>query len=146
MIGVQVILIMSKVLQGGVVTKQKGLLPYLVSKQLISAWSTQIILYPYWDNRRDIRSNIPLRLKEFPRAKPKETSEGRRVYLTVYPESSPNKTLYHFNNHLAIVYLVILIDNLYVYSLGSVLCNTPLAPRKYCRVWFQYSIIKNDIM
>ena len=134
MIGVQVILIMSKVLKGGVVTTQKGMLPYLVSKQLISAWSTQIILYPYWDKRRDIRSNIPLRLKEFPRAKPEGTPEGRAVYLTVYPELSPNKTLYHFNNHLAIAYLVILIDNLYVYSLGSVLCNIPLAPRKYCRV------------
>ena len=33
-----------------------------------------------------------------------------------------------------------------VYYLGSVLCNMPLAPRKYWRVWFQYSIVKNDIM
>ena len=32
------------------------------------------ILYPYYDKRRDIRSNIPPRLKKFPRAKP----EGRR--------------------------------------------------------------------
>ena len=39
---------------------------------------------------RDIRSNIPLRLKEFPRAKPEGTPEGGGVYLTVYPELSPN--------------------------------------------------------
>ena len=28
-----------------------------------------IVLYPYYDNKRDVRSNILLRLKEFPRAK-----------------------------------------------------------------------------
>ena len=28
----------------------------------------------------DIRSNIPLRLKEFPRAKPERTPEGKGVY------------------------------------------------------------------
>ena len=32
----------------------------------------------------------PLPRKEFPRAKPKGTREGKGVYLTVYPESSPN--------------------------------------------------------
>ena len=48
------------------------------------------LLYPYWDKRRDVRSNIPLRLKEFPSAKPKGTPEGEGVYLSVYPESSPN--------------------------------------------------------
>ena len=50
------------------------------------------LLYPYWDERRDIRSNIPLRLKEFPSAKSEGTPEGKveGVYLTVYPESSPN--------------------------------------------------------
>ena len=35
-------------------------------------------------------SNIPLCLKEFLRAKPEGTPEGKGVYLTVYPESSPN--------------------------------------------------------
>ena len=50
----------------------------------------RVILYPYFYETRDIRSNIPLRLKEFPRAKPKGTPEGGGVYLTVYPESSPN--------------------------------------------------------
>ena len=37
-----------------------------------------------------MRSNIPLRLKEFLRAKPEGTPEGEGVYLTVYPELSPN--------------------------------------------------------
>ena len=55
------------------------------------------------------------------------------------------RTFYHFNNHEANVYLIIHIDNKSVYSLGSVLCNIPLAPRKYWRVWYQYSIVKNDI-
>ena len=49
-----------------------------------------IILYPYEDEMRDTGSNIPLRLKEFPRAKPKVTPEGKGVYLTIYPESSIN--------------------------------------------------------
>ena len=31
-----------------------------------------------------------LRMKEFRRAKPEETPEGEGVYLTVYPELSPN--------------------------------------------------------
>ena len=44
------------------------------------------------------------------------------------------------------MYLNILIDNYSVYSLGSVLCNIPLARRKYWRVWFHYSIVKNDMM
>ena len=54
------------------------------------------VLYPYKDERRDIRSNIPLRLKEFPRAKPGGTPEGKGVYLTVYPESSPNTDIISF--------------------------------------------------
>ena len=29
-------------------------------------------------------------LKEFPRAKPEGTPEGKGIYLTVYPELSPN--------------------------------------------------------
>ena len=37
-----------------------------------------------------VRSNIPLCLKELPRAKPEGTLEGEGVYLTVCPESSPN--------------------------------------------------------
>ena len=48
------------------------------------------VLYLYKDETRDIRSNIALSLKEFPRAKPEGTPEGKGLYLTVYPESSPN--------------------------------------------------------
>ena len=40
-------------------------------------------------------SNKPLRLKEFPRAKPEKTSEGEGVDLTIYPESSPNTDSSH---------------------------------------------------
>ena len=48
------------------------------------------ILYPSKDETRDVRSNLPLRLKEFPRGKPEGTLKGEGVYLTVYPESSPD--------------------------------------------------------
>ena len=34
---------------------------------------------------------VPLCLKEFPRAKPEGTPEGKGVYLTVYPELNPNR-------------------------------------------------------
>ena len=36
--------------------------------------------------------------KEFPRAKPEGTPEGKGLCLTVHHKSSPNRTLYHFNN------------------------------------------------
>ena len=39
---------------------------------------------------RDIRSNILLHLKEFPRANPEATPEGEGVYLTIYFKLSPN--------------------------------------------------------
>ena len=48
------------------------------------------IMYPYKNERRDIRS------KKFPRAKPEGTPEGGGVYLTVYPESSPNMDIISF--------------------------------------------------
>ena len=47
-------------------------------------------MYPYKDKRRDISSNISLGLKEFPRVKPDETQIGGGVFLTLYPELSPN--------------------------------------------------------
>ena len=37
-----------------------------------------------------MRANIASRLREFPRAKPEETPEGQRLYLTVYPEVTHN--------------------------------------------------------
>ena len=57
-------------------------------------------MYPYYDEWRDIRSNIPLSLKEFPRAKPEGTPEGGGLYLTVYPESSPNTDIISFQQLL----------------------------------------------
>ena len=39
---------------------------------------------------KDIWSNIPVRLEEFPRAKSEGTLEAGGVYLTVYPELRPN--------------------------------------------------------
>ena len=44
----------------------------------------------YFDLTRDIRSNKPLRLQDFPRASPSGTPSGEGVYLTVYPSSRPN--------------------------------------------------------
>ena len=46
---------------------------------LITMWSSP-----------ETRSNIPLCLKEFSRAKAEGTPEGEGVYLTAYPESIPN--------------------------------------------------------
>ena len=44
---------------------------------------------PYQDLTRDVRSNIPLRLQEFPWASPSGTLSGIGIYLTVYPSSRP---------------------------------------------------------
>ena len=52
---------------------------------LSASWGT--ICYALAETRH-LRKNIPLCLKEFPRAKPEGAPEGKGVYLTVYPESS----------------------------------------------------------
>ena len=39
---------------------------------------------------RDIRSNIPFCLQEFPQASPLGNPSGEGLYLTVYPLSRPN--------------------------------------------------------
>ena len=52
---------------------------------------------------------------------PEGAPEGKGVYLTVYPEFSPNTDSNHFNSHKANSFLISLIDNYSVYSLGSVL-------------------------
>ena len=41
-----------------------------------------------WDVGYTVK--IPIRMKEFPRVKPKVTPEGEGVYLTVYTVSSAN--------------------------------------------------------
>ena len=75
---------------------------YVLEKGLagVMTWDVnrdcRYILYPNWDERRDIWSNITLGLKEFPRAKPKGIPEGEGVYLTVYPELSPNTDIILF--------------------------------------------------
>ena len=48
------------------------------------------VLYPYKNERRDMRSNIPLPLKEFPRAKPEGTPECKGVYNDGISKSSPH--------------------------------------------------------
>ena len=42
------------------------------------------------------RSSIALCLMEFPRAQPEGTPEDKGLYLTVYPESSPNTDIILF--------------------------------------------------
>ena len=58
------------------------------------------ILYPYKDETRDIRSNITLCQKAFPRAKPEGTLEGKGLYLIIYPESSLNTAIISFYQSL----------------------------------------------
>ena len=41
----------------------------------------------YEGSTRDVWSNIPLRLQEFPWASPSGTPSGNGIYLTVYPSS-----------------------------------------------------------
>ena len=53
-------------------------------------------ILPYKDVTRDIRSNITICLKEFPRAKPEGTPEGKGLYLTVYSKWSPNTDIISF--------------------------------------------------
>ena len=61
-----------------------------------------VIMYPYQDKTRHIRSNITLCLKELPRAKPEGTPEGKGLYLTVYPEFSHNTDIISFKQSLGL--------------------------------------------
>ena len=100
----------------------KKLFEFLGSLKYFAQLLSQcMLLCLYQDETRDTRSNIPLRLKEFPRVKPEGTPEGEGVYLTVYPKSSPKRIVYNFYNHQANYNLIIFIDNQSVYSPGSVL-------------------------
>ena len=60
----------------------------------LTSWYS--LLYPYFDETSDIRTDITPCLKEFPRAKPQVTPEGKGLYLTVYLESSPNADIISF--------------------------------------------------
>ena len=44
-------------------------------------------LYPHYDEKKDIQSNIASCLKEFQKMKSKVTSKGKRLYLIVYLQS-----------------------------------------------------------
>ena len=52
------------------------------------------------DMKGKMDSNIPLCLKEFPKAKPEGIPAGEGVYLTEYPESSPNTDSISFQQSL----------------------------------------------
>ena len=54
-----------------------------------------MIYCQYKDSTRDIRSNIPLCLQEFPLALPSGTPSGKGVYLAVYLSSGPNTDTVH---------------------------------------------------
>ena len=56
----------------------------------MSLMIVKMIYCPYEDSTRDIRSNIPLCLQEFPRASPSGTHSGEGVYLTLFSSSCPN--------------------------------------------------------
>ena len=58
---------------------------FLVGFDIFTSESFLCILYTYKNERRNMRSNIPLCMKEFP-----GTPEGKEIYFTVYPDSSPN--------------------------------------------------------
>ena len=48
------------------------------------------ILYLYYDQKRDIRSNIASPLRELLRANPNGFPKSKRLYLIKYPESGHN--------------------------------------------------------
>ena len=68
----------------------------LLLKSPVHIQNVRVTLYPYKDKTRDIRSNIALSLKEFPRGKLKGTPEGKGSYSTVYPKLSPNTSIMSF--------------------------------------------------
>ena len=56
---------------------------------------------PYKDSTRDILSNIPHSLQEFPLALPSGTPSGEGVYFTVYSSSRPNTDTVYIPVHRA---------------------------------------------
>ena len=61
-----------------------GLVVNEIYEGIFSLMFVKMIYCPYKGSTRDIRSNIPLCLQEFPRAPPSGTPSGEGVYLTVY--------------------------------------------------------------
>ena len=74
---------------------------------MVEGWNFKT-LFPYLDKTRDVRSNIPLCRKEFLRAKSEGTPEGKKVYLTVHPDSSPHTEEFKVNIQLLrMIYLIL---------------------------------------
>ena len=61
-----------------------------INEVIIRLMIVKMIYCQYHDLTRDIWSNRPLCLQEFPRALPYGTFSGKGVYLTVFPLSCPN--------------------------------------------------------
>ena len=94
----------------------------------------KMIYCPYQDSTRDTRSNIPLRLQEFPRASPSGTPSGEGVYLTVYPSSRPNTdTVY--STLYSILYSAVF-NEIYArgVSMDSLGCNQPTTEDQTCKI------------
>ena len=65
----------------------------------------------YQDSTQVIRSNIPLRFQELPRASPSGIPSGEGVFSTVYPSSGPNMdTVNHVQVEWPLVYFLLLLE------------------------------------
>ena len=96
------------------------------------------ILYPYYEERRDIRSNTPLRLKEFPTVKSEGTPEGERG---IFDRISRVQSYYG----QYIIFKVSLTISLYTPE--GVYCEIyPLLGGNIERIKSQCSIFYNDIL
>ena len=87
-------------------------------------------MYAYQDKTRDIQSNIVLRLREIPRAKLKGTPEDGGLYLTVYPESSPNMGSISFLRTIIIIIPSLISSHILLRAIREVLIlSIPLLER-----------------
>ena len=70
----------------------------------------------------------------------------RRRFRIGPPQVTFNLLLPEFHSRWILVYHGYYARKATKLPIWNRMCNIPLAPRKYWRVWFQYSIVKNDIM
>ena len=66
-----------------------------ILNEIVSKW---VIMYLYYDERRDVRLNIA-----WARGKSWGISQGLRLYLTLYPDSSHNTDIINFNNKISLI-------------------------------------------
>ena len=102
-----------------------GIILDQIIEVIITLMIVRMIFCPYQDSTYDIRSNIPLRLQEFPRALASGTSLGVGVFLTIYPSSRPNTIQYilnkyykhnkHYKHSEIEIYLPNLLENIFRY-------------------------------